>query len=520
MKARPYNANPVMQFSELTLLQGWDEILFGLQKFAIDGPIDLPWDEIQIILKNRGFNDFFDVRTFQLSEKEISNILTSGPLSGHDFFGKIPTESRIAEIPKEVEQNVCFGPGSGSFNDRVVIYLDRSKRISEATAISENTRLQHLYFYDWPVSDRQRDSVIEGCHLYVDISNLQKPTGIKPDDLANLIQEISQGTFRTVPYFNSAIWGGNWAQNTLKVNAELPRSALGYEFIAPESAIQISNGDAEMEIPVSVLLSFDAEGIVGSEVSKYFKGEFPIRFDYLDTFNGENLSIHVHPGSQQMQEIFGALLGQEESYYLMVASEESVIYLGLDGKYVGTESVVVHPAVVGQLYLIPHGTPHGSGQGNVVLEVSTTPYLYSLRLHDWERLNSTGFPRPLNEKLALSAIEASSHRGQLSADLLPRPQTLVSGTNFSLEILGSRLDWYFEVLRLKLDYGAGYSMDLKESFFLITVVAGDFIEVNGKEYSYAETFIAPARQKKIHFLNKSDGEISLVIGKMKDDWEL
>ena len=520
VQVRSYNANPVIQFPDLTLIEGWDEILNGLEKFAIDGPIDLPWDEIQVILETRGFDDLYDVRIHLPDDEEISNILTSGQLSGHDFFGKIPTESRIRGIPKETSQTVCFGPGSGAFHDRVVIYLDRPKRISEAVAISKNKRLQRLYFYDWPISDRQRDSVIKDCHLYVDISNLQNPTGIKSADLGNLMQDISKDTFRTVPYFNNAIWGGNWAQNTLGMNVELLRTALGYEFIAPESAIQISNNRSEMEIPISVLLIFDAEGFVGPEVAKYFKGDFPIRFDYLDTLNGENLSIHVHPGSQQMQEIFGVLLGQEESYYLMVASVESVIYLGLDDKYTGPESVVAHPAEAGQLYLIPHGTPHGSGKGNVVLEVSTTPYMYSLRLHDWERLNSTGFPRPLNEKLALSAMESSNHRGQMSADLLPRPQTLDSGINFLLEILGSRLDWYFEVLRLKLDSGASYSLDLKESFFLVTVVAGDFIEANGKEYSYAETFIAPARQKQINFLNKSDVEVSLIIGRMKDGWVL
>ena len=518
MNSRFYNENPTIEFFDVALISGWDEILSGGEKFSIDGPIDLPWDHIIELLNAKGLTDIYDTRAHQPSEEDIHGELTQGLLEGQEFFGRIPSRSFAELISKAISQNICLGPGSGSLEDRLTMYLDRSKRVSEAKAIESGRKLQRLYFYDWPLSDRQRDLVMKKNFQYVDISNFDEPVGIDSRDLSRVITTISRDTFRTVPYFNDALWGGNWAQNVLGMNVDRVRSALGYEFIAPESAVRITNGDAEMEIPVSVLLSIDADGFVGESVAQVFKGEFPIRFDYLDTFNGENLSIHVHPGEDDMREIFGTLLGQEESYYVMVASTDSVIYLGLDGQYRGTDSIVAHPAKVGDLYLIPHGTPHGSGKGNVVLEVSTTPYLYSLRLHDWERLNSTGFPRPLNQDLAISAMKSSDHRGQMSADFVPLPQTVETGEGFLLEKLGSLKNWYYEVLRLNISPGARYTMELKDSFLLTTVVSGEYVQAGSKEYSYAETFVVPARRKSIEFLNSSPTQVSLLIGRMKEGW--
>ena len=509
-----------MRFPKLNLLNGWNEILQGRTRFALDGPIDLPWDQIKRSLSDMGFSDIYDSRVHQPGEQEIYEALTVGSLSGNKFFGKIPSQPIVRSMPSEVPQDICIGPGSALLNDRITIYLDRPKRISEATAIADGIGLQRLYFHDWPISDGQRNLVIENCYLYVDLSDPEHPVGIKPHDLSDVIQDLSRNTLRTLPYFNDAVWGGNWAKNALGVNSDSPRTALGYEFIAPESAVKITNDRSEMAIPVSVLLCFDSEGFVGSKVAQYFKGDFPIRFDYLDTYMGENLSTHVHPGADQMKEDFGVPFGQEESYYVLATSTDSVIYLGLDGEYEGPESLLSHPAEVGQLYLIPHGTPHGSGKGNVVLEVSTTPYLYSLRLHDWGRLNSTGFPRPLNEKLAFSAIESSNHLGQMIPDFLPTPENLDSGEGYLLEFLGSRPDWYFEVLRLTIDSGIKYSIDLRDSFLLATVVAGVFIEVDGDEYAYAETFMVPARMSQIDFNNRSDKQVVLLIGRMKSEWVL
>ncbi len=49
------------------------------------------------------------------------------------------------------------------------------------------------------------------------------------------------------------------------------------------------------ETPAINLVFAQPEKLLGKKVYKAFGTEFPIRFDFLDTMDGGNLSLQVHP---------------------------------------------------------------------------------------------------------------------------------------------------------------------------------------------------------------------------------
>ena len=169
-----------------------------------------------------------------------------------------------------------------------------------------------------------------------------------------------------------------------------------------------------VEIPAIDLVFVKAKKLLGEKVYARFGAEFPIRFDFLDTMNGGNLSLQVHPIIDYIQQNFGMHYTQDESYYILDAKDDACVYLGIkedvdkndlisalkDGqqgkvfeadKYINKFKVKKHDHIS-----IPAGTIHCSGKNSMVLEISSTPYIFTMKLWDWGRVGLDGLPRPVH----------------------------------------------------------------------------------------------------------------------------
>src|SRR5204862_3746462 len=89
--------------------------------------------------------------------------------------------------------------------------------------------------------------------------------------------------------------------------------------------------------------------------------------------------------------------------------------------------VQAHESSEHQLFLIPAGTVHASGAGNLVLEISATPYLYTLRFYDWLRRDLDGELRPVHLAHAFANIDPRRTGAALRRDLVPDPRRVRGG---------------------------------------------------------------------------------------------
>ena len=508
---------------------------------AVDGPAIAGWDRMTAALSQalaaQGREvSLLDLRTWFTPWEKVVAATACETLAEDPDFAALETRSiadYFDELPEPRSQRgsvlVVFGPGAALVEHDLLWYADLPKRYAEA-AITAGQGLnlaqpedrgpgttRRLFYIDWPVLDRHRDTIAGDIDLWIDTQVPDRPRWLEGSALRSTLSALSVRPFRTRPTFNSTPWGGNWGQKALGHNPDRPNTALGYELIAPESGVLIGErGDQPLEVPFQMVVAQHPERVLGEQVHEVFGTSFPIRFDYLDTLGGGALSVHCHPQSDYMREVFGWPYTQHETYYVMVTEPERRVYLGLradidvdkfhrdahDAHHHGRpftmdDHVQSFPADRHQLFLIPAGTPHGSGEGNVVLEVSATPYLYSLRFYDWLRRGRDGTQRPVHVEHAFKNLDTSRSGTQVAQDLVQRPRTLRRGKGWREEVIGSLPEMFFDVRRIVLESVDPADDDTAGRFHVINVVEGDGVLVetaDGRAHTlaYAETLTIPA----------------------------
>jgi hypothetical protein len=557
-----YERNPRYPAVGGPVVAGWEDPVAQLPRhtlvLTIDGPGILDWDGVVDgvcqALNTRGrATGRLDLRSWFLPWPEIVRATSTAALADDPDFERLASgelRQLFGELPATHAPPtgvlVAYGPGAALLDSDCLWYVDLPKRYAEAEVAAGRGRnlgqrsgegvatAKRLFYVDWPLLDRHRDGLAAHVDRWVDVQDPERPTSIDGTALRATMRKLATQPFRTRPTFNTTPWGGRWGQRRLGFNPEAVNTALGYELIAPESGVLVGDGDAAVELPFQLIVATHPNAIMGAAAHEMFGTSFPIRFDYLDTVDGGNLSVHCHPRPAYMREIFGWSYPQHETYYVMVGGDDGHVFLGLrddvdvaefhrraekadhGGEPFQIERFVqAFRAEPHRLFCVPTGVPHGSSAGNVVLEVSATPYLYSLRFYDWLRRDAEGRQRPVHVMHAFENLDIERTGAAVRSELVQPPRVLREGDGWREELLGSLPEMFFEVRRLVSGLGRAIEDDTAGRFHVINVVDGEGVEIEpigGVPHvlAYAETLVIPAGVGAYRMRNLGAGRVRVV----------
>ena len=533
-----------------TAVVGWNNIVDTLSSSFSSEPV---WAiDLYVGSYETDFFDVFqktgrqlvDVRTLMRTENEIEELtkrfLTDDVLFGYisnirlsEYFDKEKIEKLNQRI-SEGGQYIIIGTGAGyvTSSDVPVVYADLARweiqqrfRRHEVKALGidrheEAPSLQYKrgYFNDWNICDAHKDELFYSGRIrfWLDHNDRKQPKLITHSQLTEGLRQTVARPFRVVPFFDPAPWGGQWMKEVCDLNREEQNYGWCFDCVPEENSLLLQTENETLEFPSQDLVLWQSKPLLGERVWSRFGRSFPIRFDFLDTMGGGNLSLQVHPTNEFAHREFGLAYTQDESYYLLDAADDAVVYLGLKE---GIDSVQMiedlRAAQRGEIsfpaekyvnkfharkhdhYLIPNGTIHCSGQNSMVLEISSTPNIFTFKLWDWNRLGLDGKPRPINVERGKDVIQWERTTPFVMEQLYNHFEVLSQEEGIQEERTGLHANEFIETRRHT--FSKTVEHDTQGGVNVLNLCEGEEVSVESPTGAfepfivhYAETFIVPA----------------------------
>lgn len=490
--------SPTLFINTRNLMKPQDEIKAMTERFMTD-------DVLFGYVTNLTLNNYFDAEKLEGARKQVA-----------DATGRVIIVGSGAAMVAPAEATVVYV-------DMARWEIQQRFRVHEVKALGVDNRedaisLQYKrgYFNDWRILDRYKESLFGRVNFWLDTHIANEPKLIDKKTFFKGIEETVKAPFRVVPFFDPAPWGGQWMKEVCGLNPEKENYGWCFDCVPEENSLYFEVNGVRFELPSVDLVLLKSRELLGEPVEARFGKDFPIRFDFLDTVGGGNLSVQVHPTTQFIRENFGMYYTQDESYYLLDAKEGASVYLGLKtgmdknemihdlreaqkGEVVfDTEKYVNRlPAKKHDHYLIPGGTVHCSGSEALVLEISSTPNLFTFKLWDWQRLGLDGKPRPINVERGKEVIDWKRDTEYVNKYLANRFTQVAEGDGWKEECTGLHPNEFIGTHRHW--FSKPVTHHTNNSVNVLNLVEGEEAVIESPTNAfrpfvvhYAETFIIPA----------------------------
>lgn len=493
--------------------------------------VDMTEDRVFGIMSTRGLQDFFDDEKIEKARSEVAAqknglILIYGVGASLVHTGDLLV---LADITRW-ELQLRYRKGQSSWR----------------TAKENQPKLAKYkrgFFAEWRWADKIKKQCLAEIDFYLDTTNEDenKFAMVSGERYRRALLQLSARPFRMVPYFDPGVWGGNWMQEHFDLPENGSNYAWSFDGVPEENSLLLGFGERVIETPAMNLVLQQPKALLGERVYARFGAEFPIRFDLLDTVNGQNLSLQVHPLTDYIQENFNMRYTQDESYYILdTQGEDTHVWLGLRdnvnreamekdlyaaekggesfpaAKYINKIPVQRHDHV-----LIPAGTVHCSGANTMVLEISATPYIFTFKMWDWARTDLDGVPRPIHLEHAMKNIQWDRGEQWIKQNALHRESTEYRDDATIIERTGLHELEFIDTYRITTTARA--KIKRNGSVHMLNLVEGDSAWIVSAsdafapfEVHYAETFVVPEAAGEYEIAAPNGARVKVILAGVRE----
>ena len=481
-------------------------------------------------------NIFYDEETLNtmmaahLTRDRVRGVMYYGPMS--DFVD----ETQRAYYEEKVKEctGVCLVYGVGASlitKGDILVYADIArweiqlryrKGMPNFKCHNEKEDVLRKYkrgfFIEWRIADRHKKELYDDIGFYLDTNKENDPKMVSGEAFREGLKQISKRPFRLVPYFDPGVWGGQWMKEVCDLDPKEENYAWSFDGVPEENSIYLQYGDVVIESPAMNVVKYMPENLLGKKNYARFGAEFPIRFDFLDTMT-EYIKSH-----------FGMTYTQDESYYILDAGEDGGVFLGLK-ENIDSEQMVkdLRTAQTGEIkfdaekyinffsakkhdhFLIPAGTIHCSSSNCMVLEVSATPYIFTFKLWDWDRVGLDGLPRPIHIDDGEQVIQWDRTTGWVKENLVNHFEVIEKNDQYEEVKTGLHEQEFIETRVITSKEKTFH--DMKDGVNVLNLVDGTsaVIESITNEFPpftlhYVETIIIPAAVKAYSIRPEKENE--------------
>lgn len=450
-------------------------------------------------------------------------------------------------------ENIVFVIGTGAAlitKSDVLIYADYPRwqrqldwRAGASNWLADNPsedilkKYKRGFFWEWRIADRHKRELFEQFDFYIDTLT-QPPVMIDNATFHAALDACLMTPFRLNPFFDPGVWGGKWMEEVCDLPPTEKNYAWCFDGVPEENSLTLNFGESTMTMPAINLVLARPSELLGERNYARFGAEFPIRFDFLDTMSGGNLSLQVHPSTDYIQQNFGMHYTQDESYYILDAGDDASVWLGfrtgvkkdqlvaavkeaqntgeLDvEKYVNCFPVKKHDHV-----LIPAGTVHCSGSNAMILEISATPYIFTFKLWDWGRVGLDHKPRPIHLNRGSQVLRDERDTEWCREQLINTTTPTHESTGWRCERTGLHELEFIDTYR----YWVTKEVEIAThgEFQMLNLVEGEEAIIDSPDHSfapfivhYAETVIIPAALEHYRIRSPQQKEIGVIVANVR-----